>query len=140
MDLREVGLLVGDVLHHHRRDHGVERSVGNRGHRVGGGDERHDPGEAGGHPGEPRGFQVDGVHRPGGVYQSLPREGCEERPVSASEVGKRERAGRQRAQEQRRESLDVEVDRGLGVALAHASEVTRRPAGSRPSRPRSSPL
>jgi hypothetical protein len=55
------------------------------------------------------GFQVDGVHRAGRVYQSLPRESCEERPVSASEVGKRERPGRQRPHEQRSTSKWIAV-------------------------------
>ena len=74
------------------------------------------------------------------VDETRPHERGEERPVTAAEVGERERPRRQRTREQRRHAIDVEVDRRLGVPLAHASEVTRRPAGSRPSRPRNSPL
>ena len=45
MDLCEVGVLVRNVLHDHRRDHGVQRGVGDVRHRVGRRDERVDPRE-----------------------------------------------------------------------------------------------
>ena len=56
---------------------------------------------------------------------------------AAAEISEGEGAGRQSAPQQRWKVLHVEVHRRLGVTLAHASEVTRRQAGSRRSRPRS---
>ena len=63
VDLREVGALVGDVLHDHRRDRGIERAARNVGDRVGGRRDGVDPRKASRHTSEPRRLEVDGIDR-----------------------------------------------------------------------------
>ncbi len=140
LDLCEVGVLVGNVLHDHRRDHGVERAVGDLRHRVGRSDER--VGSTGTVPkraraarprGRPRTRAATTSMRPS--RESAAKSGPSPQPRSASASGP---AGSERVRSVG-SSLDVEVDRGFGVPLAHASEVTRRPGRQSPVSPSQQP-
>ena len=88
------------MLHDHRRDDGVERAVGDLRDLVGGRDDGTDPRE----PRETRSRRAASrsIAYTGFDDETCPRdERGEERPVTAAEVGERERPRRQQTCEQR---------------------------------------
>ncbi len=95
-DLREIGVLVGYVLHDHRRDDRVERAVLDLGYGVGGRHDRPDPGESGGDVGEPR--RPRGRRRtPAASRRCTPRAQAPRSAGRRRSRGRRARAGRAEA-------------------------------------------
>ncbi len=119
-DLREVRVLVGNVLHDHRRDHGVERAVGDLRNGVGGGDDRPDPREARGDAGESRRLQVDRVHRPLRADQTV-----------ACRAPRREGRHRSRDRRARAGPVEANVREAWGDARRRSGRRSRCSARSR---------